>query len=130
MQCAMAAAVPWSFAVLPLIDSGRPAVFTAAIVVTYVIIGTAMGPIATYLPELFAARYRYTGTAISYNIGGILGGGIPPVVSPALLSSFGAWAVGLMMGALTSVSLICLWLLGERKQEHREIHTAGTRPTA
>lgn len=130
MQCAMVVSVPWSFMVLPLIDSGRPAIFTLAIVTTYAVIGIAMGPIATYLPELFAARYRYTGTAIAHNIGGILGGGIPPVLSPALLSSFGTWAIGLMMGALALVSVVCLWMLDEDRPEQPDIRTAEARPAA
>ena len=109
----LALAVPWSFLLLPLIDTRRPAVFTAAIIVTYAIIGIAMGPLASYIPGLFPARYRFTGAALSYNLGGIIGGAVPPVVSPALLASFGSWAVGLMMGCLALVSLVCVVLLGQ-----------------
>lgn len=107
----LALAVPWSLLLLPLIDTKRPVVLTAAIAVTYAAIGIAMGPLASYLPSIFATRYRYTGTALSYNIGGILGGALPPVISPVLLSSFGSWAVGAMMGCLAVVSLISVLLL-------------------
>lgn len=88
-----AVAVPWSFALMPIIDMRRPVVFTLAVMVTYAIIGAAMGPLPAHLPGIFATRYRYTATAVSYNIGGILGGALPPVVSPALLHSFGSPAV-------------------------------------
>jgi len=108
----IALAVPWSPALLPLIETRRPVVFTLAIAVTYAIIGVATGPLAAYLPGIFTSSHRYTGTAMSYNIGGILGGGIPPVVSPALLSSFGSWAVGLMMCGLAALSLVSLIALG------------------
>jgi MFS family permease len=114
-RCIMAGiglAVPWSLVLLPLIETRRPVVFTIAIAVTYAIIGVATGPLAAYLPGLFAARYRYTGTALSYNIGGILGGGIPPVISPALLNSYGSAAVGLMMCALAALSLVSIVALG------------------
>lgn len=110
----VALGVPWSLLLMPLIDSRRPVVFTLAIVVTYAIIGIAMGPLASYLPGIFAARYRYTGTALSYNLGGILGGAIPPVISPALLNSFGSWAVGVMMGGFAALGLICILLLGRK----------------
>lgn len=107
----LALAVPWSLVLMPLIDTGRPVVFTAAVMVTYGLIGAAMGPLPAYLPDNFDARYRYTGTAVSYNIGGIVGGAIPPVVSPALINSFGSWAVGLMMGAMSTISVIAALLL-------------------
>jgi len=112
IMAGVALAVPWSLVLLPLIETRRPVVFTLAIAVTYAIIGVAMGPLASYLPEIFATRYRYTGTALSYNIGGILGGGIPPVISPALLNSFGSWSVGLMMCGLALLSLLSLVALG------------------
>lgn len=108
IMAGMALAVPWSLALLPLIETRRPVVFTIAIAVTYAVIGIAMGPLAAYLPGIFATRYRYTGTALSYNIGGIVGGAIPPVISPALLNAAGSWAVGLMMCGLAVLSLISI----------------------
>ena len=80
---------------------------------TYAIIGIAMGPLASYIPGLVPARYRFTGVALSYNLGGIIGGALPPVVSPALLASFGSWAIGLMMGCLALFSLGCVVLLDD-----------------
>lgn len=107
----LAAAVPWSLVLFPLIDTRRPGVFTIAIAATYAITGIAMGPIASYLPGLFATRYRYTGTALAYNIGGVLGGALPPVISPALVSSYGSWAVGAMMAGVGAASLLSALLL-------------------
>jgi MFS family permease len=106
-------AVPWSFAVMPLVDSGDPKLFGLAVVVTYALIGTASGPMATFLPEMFATRYRYTGSGLAYNVGGILGGAVPPLVASALLSSFGGWAIGLMMAGLAALSLVCVLRLPE-----------------
>ena len=107
-------AVPWSLALLPLVDLGRPLVFTLAVMATYGLIGTALGPLPAFLPGVFPARYRYTATAVSYNIGGILGGAIPPVISPALMNTFGSWAVGAMMGTMATVSAIAALRLGPR----------------
>lgn len=115
IMAGIALAAPWSLALLPLMELRRPVIFTLAIAVTYAIIGVATGPLAAYLPSIFPTRYRYTGTAMSYNIGGILGGGIPPVISPALLNSFGSWAVGLMMCGLAVLSLLSIMALGRIK---------------
>lgn len=108
-----ALATPWSFAVLPLLETRNTLVFGAAITITYAIIGIVMGPMASFIPEIFAIRYRYTGAALSYNLGGIVGGAIPPVISEYLLTAFGSRAIGLMLGGLSLVSLVCVALLGE-----------------
>ena len=78
-----ALAVPWSFVMLPLIDTRNPVLFGVAIVGTFGIIGISSGPIAAFLPLVFPTRYRYTGTGLAYNLGGIVGGAIPPVISPS-----------------------------------------------
>lgn len=106
-------ALPWSFAVFPLIETRNNFVFAIAIVVTYGIIGIATGPLASFIPEIFAARYRYTGAGLSYNAGGIIGGALPPVASEYLLSSLGSWSIGAMLGILTLMSLVGVALLDE-----------------
>jgi len=111
-------AVPWSLVLFPLVQTGSRPVFAVAIVVTYALIGICMGPLAAFLPEIFAPQYRYTGAALAHTFGAVLGGALPPVVSPTLLNSYGGWAVAAMMGALAAVSLLCVVRLPE---------TAGTR---
>src|SRR5882672_9916635 len=69
---------------------------------------------ASFIPEIFATRYRYTGAAVSYNIGGIVDGAVPPMAA-ALLASFGSWAIGAMMalcGLLSFglLSFVCAFL--------------------
>lgn len=108
-----ALALPWTLILFPLIQSGDPVRYGIAIVGTYAIIGIMMGPLAAFIPEIFAVRYRYSGAGLSYNVGGILGGALPPVVSPMLLSSFGSWAITAMMAGFTVVSLVSILLLTE-----------------
>jgi MFS family permease len=110
---AFALSAPWAFAVFPLIELRNHAVFCAAIVITYALIGACMGPMAAFLPEIFAERYRYTGAALSHTIGAIVGGALPPVLSPVLIVTFGGWSVAAMMGGLAVVSLICVTALPE-----------------
>lgn len=97
----------------PLIETGDKTMFGVTIVVTYCLIGWCMGPLAALLPEIFAPEYRYTGAALSHTLGAIVGGALPPVVSPMLLASYGGWAVSVMMGALGLVSLACVLALPE-----------------
>nr|WP_243841306.1 MFS transporter [Mycobacterium sp. DL592] len=106
-------AVPWSLVVFPLIETRNHLLFAVAIIVTYAIIGIAMGPLASFIPETFALAYRYTGAGLAHNIGGIIGGGVPPVISEYLLDSYGSWSIAVMLAGLALTSLVCVRLLKE-----------------
>jgi MFS family permease len=118
-----ALAVPWSLAVFPLVETHSKPVFTLVTVTTYAIIGICMGPLAAFLPEIFAVRYRYTGAGLSYNLGGIIGGALPPVISEPLEAAYGSWTVGVMMAVFAGVSLASVLLIGDPK------HSDGTLTT-
>lgn len=57
-----------------------------AVVVALAIMGLMYGPKGALLPELFQTRYRYSGAALAYN----LGGAVTPVV--ATLCGRPTWA--------------------------------------
>lgn len=109
-------AVPWSLIVFPLIESRNQVLYAVAITVTYAIIGIAMGPLASFIPETFALTYRYTGAGLAHNIGGIVGGGVPPVISEYLLDAYGSWSIAAMLAGLALTSLVCIRLLKETAQ--------------
>lgn len=108
-----ALALPWTLVLFPLIQSGDPVHYGIAIIGTYGIIGIMMGPLAAFIPEIFSVRYRYSGAGLSYNVGGILGGALPPVLSPMLLSSYGSWSITAMMAGCMVVSLVSVLMLAE-----------------
>jgi metabolite-proton symporter len=108
-----AACLPWSFVVIPLMDTGKPICYAVAIVGMQAVASIANGPTAAFIPELFATRYRYSGSALAVNIAGVAGGAVPPLIAGALQASYGGWAVGLMMATIATVSLVCAYLLPE-----------------
>jgi metabolite-proton symporter len=108
-------ALPWAFLVMPLIDTRSPVLFAVAIGGTFCIFGISYGPIASFLPEIFATRYRYTGAGLAFNLAGIVGGAIPPLVAGVLVATLGSWAVGVMMAAFVVVSIVSTALLPETK---------------
>ncbi|MBY0443049.1 MAG: MFS transporter [Mycobacteriaceae bacterium] len=116
----LALALPWSLAIMPLLNTGSPVLFAVGIVGTYAIVGVFTGPLASFLPEIFATRYRYTGVGLAYNLGGIVGGAVPPIVAGPLMAAFGSWAIGWMMALLVSVSLGCAYFLPETR--NRTLH--------
>jgi metabolite-proton symporter len=109
-----AACLPWSFVVIPLMDTGKPICYAVAIVSMQAAIGFAAGPTAAFLPELFATRYRYSGSALAMNTAGLAGGAVP-LIAGALQATYGGWAIGVMLAAFALVSLTCIYLLPETK---------------
>jgi nitrate/nitrite transporter NarK len=77
--------------------------------------GLGLGPSAAFIPELFATRYRYSGSALAVNLAGVAGGAVPPMIAGTLQAAYGSWAVGVMLAALAAVSLVCTWLLPETR---------------
>jgi metabolite-proton symporter len=115
IMAALAVGVPWSFVVMPLIDTGNAALFALAMSGTYAIAASSYGPIAAFIPEIFGTRYRYSGAGVSLNLAGLVGGALPTIIAAPLLSAWGAPAIGVMMTAVVLVSLVCTVLLPETK---------------
>ncbi len=113
MLLGWALCLPWSFVVMPLMDTGRPVLYAAAIVGMLAIAGIGAGPAAAFIPELFATRYRYSGAALAVNLAGIIGAAMPTMIAGTLLATYGSWAIGAMLAALALASLVCTYQLPE-----------------
>jgi MFS family permease len=79
---------------------------------TAAITAISVGPIAAFVPELFATRYRYSGSALAMSLAGI-GGAVPPLIAGALHATYGSWVIGLMLAIVALVSLMCTYWLPE-----------------
>lgn len=114
-------AVPWVLLLFPLLELGGPVAFFIGLTGTLTIFGIAYGPAGALLPELFEARYRYTGAGMGYNLAGIFGGAIPPLIAAPLIAGPGALWVGIMLAALSSISVICAYLIVETKNRSMSV---------
>ena len=79
----------WVFAFFPLLETRSPGLIVAAIGVAMLIVGIVNGPQAAFFAELFTTDVRYSGVSLGYQGGGIVGGGIAPMVATLLLALFG-----------------------------------------
>ena len=79
------------------------------------LMGFVYGPLGAWLPSLFPARVRYTGVSMAFNVAGVLGGGLTPMVATALSKNYGLMAVGLYSGGAALISLIALALFGKAR---------------
>ncbi|WP_043807653.1 MFS transporter [Rhodococcus triatomae] len=109
------AAFGWALVLFPLLDTGSPVAFAIGMFGTLGIFGVAYGPCGALLPEMFATRYRYTGAGLGYNLAGVLGGAIPPLIAAPLAASFGGIAIGVMLAILAVLSFFCTRALVETK---------------
>jgi MFS family permease len=113
---ASVALIGWSLAMFPLMGTGSVAAFGTGLVIFMALIGLAYGPVAAYLPEAFPTAYRYTGTGLTYNLGGVAGGGVALVVAPMLAGSgAGTLAIGIYLAVMMLITAGCMLALPETK---------------
>jgi MFS family permease len=113
-----ALAVVGGLIAFPILDIGTGWAFGLGLSVVLGVVGIAYGPQGAQLPELFPTRYRYTGAGMAYNLAGVLGGGVVPLIATALVASFASsFAIGLLLAGLSVVSLLCTLALPDTGAE-------------
>jgi len=102
-------AAAWAFAFFPLLDTGNQAVIIAAVVVALATHAAMYGPQAAFIAELFSTRLRYSGASMGYQIAGIFGGALAPIIAIQLVAATGSsLAVSWYVLAMVSITLIGL----------------------
>lgn len=95
----------------PMMGAGSLFLIGAFLSLALLLMGLVYGPLGAFLPSLFPARVRYTGASMAFNIGGIIGGGLAPIVAQALADNGGLMLVGLYLSVAALISLIALYPL-------------------
>ncbi|RZM06339.1 MAG: MFS transporter, partial [Sphingomonas sp.] len=95
----------------PMLGSGSLFVVWLWLSGALFVMGFAYGPLGGWLPSLFPAGVRYTGVSMTFNLGGVLGGALAPIVAEAL-APHGLWLVGLYLMGAGVLSLGGLAMLG------------------
>jgi signal transduction histidine kinase len=90
------------------------------------VMGFNNGPLGAWLPGLFPARVRYSGVAAAFNIGGIIGGALTPLIAQSLAASAGLMPVGLYLAFGGLVSLVALDI-SARREAHRALSRSEAR---
>ncbi|QEU97761.1 MFS transporter [Streptomyces kanamyceticus] len=109
-------AVVWGLVLFPLLDTEQPVLIALALGGALFCMGVVYGPMGAYLPELFSTNVRYSGASLAYNLGGVLGGAVSPLVATRLQSAFGSSSVGWYVSAMALVSLVCVLALPETRE--------------
>ena len=116
LMAGCAATVAAGFLLPVMMGSGSLLAIWAFLSLALFLMGFVYGPLGAFLPSLFPTRVRYSGASITFNVGGILGGGLAPIVAQALADRGGLFPVGLYLSAAALVSFVALAPLGGRSR--------------
>jgi MFS family permease len=83
--------------------------------VGFALMGIAFGPIGAFLPELFDANVRYSGSGIGYNLAAIVGAAFVPTIATWLSHNWGVRSVGLYLAVMALCCLVALVTTPETK---------------
>ncbi|WP_431915256.1 MFS transporter [Nonomuraea jabiensis] len=81
-------AAVWVFAFFPLLDSRSFPLIALAAVVALVTHAAMYGPQAAFIAELFSTRLRYSGASMGYQVAGIVGGALAPIIALSLFDAY------------------------------------------
>src|SRR4030095_8584980 len=110
---AIGAAV-WVFVFFPMLDTGQFWLIVLATVVALVFHAAMYGPQAAFISEMFPTKVRYTGDSMCYQLAGIFGGALAPIISVALLDRYDTWiAVSVYAVAMLLITIVCVLLAPE-----------------
>ncbi|MEW2394896.1 MFS transporter [Streptomyces sp. NPDC046862] len=111
-----AASALWMFPMVGLLATGEPLLMFFGFLMAMLAFITMFAVIAAYLPELYEPRVRCTGAAVGYNLGGVLGGALTPIVATAAAQGDGTpWGVAAYLTGIALLSLGCFALLPETR---------------
>jgi len=97
--------------IVPTLGSGEPLLVATFLSMALFAMGLTYGPLGAWLPSLFPARVRYSGASVAFNLAGILGGGLAPLIAQRLSDSAGLGAVGAYLALCSGLSLLGLLAL-------------------
>ncbi|ASR36988.1 hypothetical protein BAY61_20635 [Prauserella marina] len=124
-------AVVWAFVLFPLVDSAVVWLVGVALTVTLFVVGLSNGSTTVFLPETFRTSYRSTGTGVSFNIGSVVAGAIPPIIAAPILASHGSIGLSIMLAVLAAVALVSVIFMRETsKNSLYEAHDEAKAPAA
>ena len=97
----------------PMFGSGSDVLVVLFMALGLGVMGMTYGPLGTLLSELFPAEVRYTGSSLTFNLGGILGASLAPYAATWLATNYGLRYVGYYLSTAAVLTMIALLLIGK-----------------
>ncbi len=105
------AIMAFGFAFAPLFGAHDVFKVFLFLAIGFSVTGLTYGPIGSALASLFPTAVRYTGTSLTFNLAGILGASLAPLIATRLSSAYGLKFVGYYLsgvGLVTLIALLCM----------------------
>jgi metabolite-proton symporter len=119
-------AVVWSFLFFVLLDTGSFPVIVLAAVVALAIHAAMYGPQASFIAEMFPTAVRYSGASMGYQLAGVIGGAVAPIIATALLDRYDtSIMVSIYTAAVLLVTILCVAIA--RETAKADIDSEGVR---
>ena len=119
------------FPMFAAFNSGNAFLIGLGFIIGNPIIQASMyGPVGAFLADKFAPQDRYTGVSVSYQLGSVLGAGLAPLVSTALMeldNGLGTSNIAFYFIFLMVVSGLSVWFV-ERKENNIVLTKTTTEP--
>ena len=122
----------WTFVFFALLDTGSFPLIVLAAVVALLLHAAMYGPQAAFIAEMFPTAVRYTGASMGYQVAGILGGALAPIIATALLDRYEtSVAVSVYVAVVLALTVVCVWLAPETAKidldgDERSAATSGS----
>jgi hypothetical protein len=100
--------------------SGSLLIAGVTLCVTMLVLGFANGPLGSWLATLFPVRLRYSGVALAFNIGGIVGGALTPIAAQMMSVAGAAAYTGLLLSLAGLATLVGVRLAYPAREEDGE----------
>jgi MFS family permease len=103
------------FAWFPLLATGSFPLMALGFLALFAGFAANYGVQGAFYPQLFPTAVRYSAMSISYNVGGLLGGAVSPLIATSLLGRYHSWVpIALFMAAAGVIGLVASLFLRER----------------
>ncbi|MET8795624.1 MFS transporter [Nocardia sp. NPDC004568] len=106
------ATLPWLW--FPMLGTADPLVMFAGFVLLFIPYCATYGTMPAFFAHVFPARIRYSGMAVGYSLGTVVGSGLSPLIATSLLGVTGGWhAIAGFMTGFGIVSFLATLALRE-----------------
>lgn len=114
--CVTFAMALFGFLYAPLLEAGTAGAVTVT-AMGLALMGFTYGPLGTALSELFPTAVRYTGSSLTFNLGGIFGASLAPYAATWLAQNYGLRFVGYYLTTASVLTLLAWIATRETKDQ-------------